>query len=49
VPGPLRFRNIADNFENYHIARQVPGARIGVSLTQGYAVHGMAGTLIMAV
>jgi acetyl-CoA acetyltransferase len=30
-------------------ARQVPGARIGVSLAQGYAVHGMAGTLIMAV
>src|SRR5690349_9771753 len=29
--------------------RQVSGARIGVSLAQGYAVHGMAGTLIMAV
>jgi acetyl-CoA acetyltransferase len=29
-------------------ARQVPGARIGLSLAQGYAVHGMAGTLIMA-
>ncbi|SRR5216683_2030704 len=30
-------------------ARQVPGARIGVSLSQGYAVHGQAGTLVMAV
>jgi hypothetical protein len=30
-------------------ARQVPDAKIGVSLSQGYAVHGMAGTLIMAV
>jgi hypothetical protein len=29
--------------------RQVPGASIGVSLAQGYAVHGMAGTLIMGV
>jgi len=28
--------------------RQVPGARIGVSLQQGWAVHGMASTLIMA-
>ena len=28
--------------------RQVPGARIGVSLAQGMAVHGHAGTLIMA-
>jgi hypothetical protein len=30
-------------------ARQVPEAKIGISLAQGYAVHGMAGTLIMAV
>jgi hypothetical protein len=30
-------------------ARQVPEARIGISLAQGYAAHGMAGTLIMAV
>jgi hypothetical protein len=29
-------------------ARQVPEAKIGISLAQGYAVHGMAGTLIMA-
>jgi acetyl-CoA acetyltransferase len=29
-------------------ARQVPNAKIGVSLAQGWAVHGMAGTLIMA-
>lgn len=29
--------------------RQVPDARIGLSLSQGYAVHGQAGTLIMAV
>jgi acetyl-CoA acetyltransferase len=29
-------------------ARQVPGARIGVSLQQGWAVHGMASTLVMA-
>ena len=29
-------------------ARQVPNARIGVSLQQGWAVHGMASTLIMA-
>jgi acetyl-CoA acetyltransferase len=29
--------------------RQVPRAKIGVSLSQGYAVHGMAGTLVMAV
>jgi hypothetical protein len=29
--------------------RQVPEARIGISLAQGYAVHGMAGTLITAV
>jgi acetyl-CoA acetyltransferase len=29
--------------------RQVPDAKIGISLAQGYAVHGMAGTLIMAV
>jgi acetyl-CoA acetyltransferase len=28
--------------------RQVPGARLGVSLAQGMAVHGQAGTLIMA-
>jgi acetyl-CoA acetyltransferase len=28
--------------------RQVPDARIGVSLAQGMAVHGHAGTLIMA-
>jgi acetyl-CoA acetyltransferase len=30
-------------------ARQVPNAKIGVSLSQGYAVHGQAGTLVMAV
>jgi acetyl-CoA acetyltransferase len=30
-------------------ARQVPDAKIGVSLAQGYAVHGQAGTLVMAV
>jgi acetyl-CoA acetyltransferase len=30
-------------------ARQVPNAKIGVSLAQGYAVHGQAGTLVMAV
>ena len=30
-------------------ARQVENAKIGVCLSQGYAVHGMAGTLIMAV
>ena len=30
-------------------ARQVPNAKIGVSLQQGWAVHGMAGTLVMAV
>jgi hypothetical protein len=29
--------------------RQVPGAQIGVSLQQGWAVHGMASTLVMAV
>jgi acetyl-CoA acetyltransferase len=29
-------------------ARQVPGAKIGVSLQQGWAIHGMAGTLVMA-
>jgi acetyl-CoA acetyltransferase len=29
--------------------RQVPGARIGLSLAQGASVHGYAGTLIMAV
>jgi acetyl-CoA acetyltransferase len=29
-------------------ARQVPDARIGVSLQQGWAVHGMASTLVMA-
>ena len=28
--------------------RQVPDARIGISLAQGMAVHGQAGTLIMA-
>jgi acetyl-CoA C-acetyltransferase len=28
--------------------RQVPDARIGISLAQGMAVHGHAGTLIMA-
>jgi acetyl-CoA acetyltransferase len=28
--------------------RQVPNAKIGVSLAQGYAVHGQAGTLVMA-
>ena len=28
--------------------RQVPGARVGISLAQGMAVHGQAGTLIMA-
>jgi len=28
--------------------RQVPDARIGISLAQGMAVHGRAGTLIMA-
>lgn len=30
-------------------ARQVKGAKIGVSLAQGYAVHGQTGTLVMAV
>ena len=30
-------------------ARQVPNAKIGLSLAQGFAVHGQAGTLIMAV
>jgi acetyl-CoA acetyltransferase len=30
-------------------ARQVPNAKIGVSLQQGWAVHGMASTLVMAV
>jgi acetyl-CoA C-acetyltransferase len=30
-------------------SRQVPGARIGLSLAQGASVHGYAGTLIMAV
>jgi acetyl-CoA acetyltransferase len=29
--------------------RQVPGARIGLSLAQGASVHGYAGTLIMAI
>jgi hypothetical protein len=29
--------------------RQVPGARIGLSLAQGASVHGYADTLIMAV
>jgi acetyl-CoA C-acetyltransferase len=29
-------------------ARQVPNARLGVSLQQGFAVHGTASTLIMA-
>jgi hypothetical protein len=29
-------------------ARQVPDPRIGVSLHQGWAVHGMASTLVMA-
>jgi acetyl-CoA acetyltransferase len=30
-------------------ARQVPDAKLGVSLQQGWAVHGMAGTLVMGV
>jgi acetyl-CoA acetyltransferase len=30
-------------------ARQVPGARIGVSLQQGFAVHGIGSTLVMGV
>jgi hypothetical protein len=30
-------------------ARQVPEAKIGLSLAQGASVHGYAGTLIMAV
>ena len=29
-------------------ARQVPNAKIGVALSQGWAVHGFAGTVIMA-
>jgi acetyl-CoA acetyltransferase len=29
-------------------ARQVPNAKIGVALQQGYAVHGLAGTLVLA-
>ena len=29
--------------------RQVPNAKIGLSLSQGYAVHGLAGAVIMAV
>jgi acetyl-CoA acetyltransferase len=28
-------------------SRQVPNARIGLALSQGWAVHGMAGTLIL--
>jgi len=28
--------------------RQVPGAKIGVALSQGWAVHGLAGTVILA-
>jgi acetyl-CoA C-acetyltransferase len=29
--------------------RQIPDPKIGLSLAQGVAVHGQAGTLIMAV
>ena len=29
-------------------ARQVPNAKIGVSLQQGWAIHGMASVLVMA-
>jgi len=30
-------------------ARQVPGAKIGVAQQQGFAVHGIGSTLVMAV
>jgi hypothetical protein len=28
--------------------RQVPNAKIGLALSQGWAVHGLAGTVILA-
>jgi acetyl-CoA acetyltransferase len=48
-PSGLQVTEVTRQLRGECGARQVAGARIGLALSQGWAVHGLAGTVIMAV
>ena len=48
-PSGLQVTEVTKQLRGECGPRQVEGAKIGVALSQGWAVHGLAGTVIMAV
>ena len=48
-PSGLQITEVTKQLRGECGARQVEGAKIGVALSQGWAVHGLAGTVILAV